>query len=72
MAHTELLSGVRLRHLSTYTTSAVHRGLLRLVHGCPVIVAQVTEHWLHKPGVLGSIPSDCWPFHFPLFLPQNI
>ena len=23
--------------------------------------------WLHKPGVLGSTPSDCWPFHFPLF-----
>ena len=22
---------------------------------------------LHKPGVLGLIPGDCWPFHFPLF-----
>ena len=22
----------------------------------------------HKPGVLGSIPGDCRPFHFPLFL----
>ena len=21
----------------------------------------------HKPGVLGSIPGDCRPFHFPLF-----
>ena len=26
----------------------------------------------HKPGVLGLIPSDCRPFHFPLFSPQNI
>ena len=24
------------------------------------------EDWLHKPGVLGSIPGDCRPFHFPL------
>ena len=23
------------------------------------------EHWLYKPGVLGSIPSSCRPFHFP-------
>ena len=23
-------------------------------------------------GVLGSIPGDCWPFHFPLFSPHNI
>ena len=22
--------------------------------------------------VLGSIPGNCRPFHFPLFLPQNI
>ena len=21
------------------------------------------EHWLHKPGALGSIPGDCQPFH---------
>ena len=27
----------------------------------------VAEHWLHKPGVLGSIPGDCRAFHFPLF-----
>ena len=27
----------------------------------------VTEHWLHKPGVLGSIFCGCQPFHFPLF-----
>ena len=24
---------------------------------------------VHKPGVLGSIPGDCVPFHFALFLP---
>ena len=23
-------------------------------------------------GVLGSTPVDCWPFHFPLFLPHDI
>ena len=34
--------------------------------------SSVAEHWLHKPGVLGSIPSGCWPFHFPLFSPHNI
>ena len=34
--------------------------------------SSVAEHWLHKPGVvLGLIAGDCWPFHFPLFLPQN-
>ena len=31
----------------------------------------VAEHWLHKPGVLGSVPGDCRPFHFPLFWPQK-
>ena len=34
--------------------------------------SSVAEHWLHKPGVLGSIPSDCRPFHLPLFSPHNI
>ena len=24
--------------------------------------SSVAQHWLHKPGVLGSIPSNCWPF----------
>lgn len=32
----------------------------------------VAEHWLHKLGVLVSIPSDCQPFHLPLFLSQSI
>ena len=30
--------------------------------------SSVAEHWLHKPGVLGSKPA----FHFPLFSPLNI
>ena len=34
--------------------------------------SSVAEHWLHKPGVLGSIPGGCRPFHFPLFAPHNI
>ena len=34
--------------------------------------SSVVEHWLHKPGVLGSIPGGCRPFHFPLFPPHNI
>ena len=25
--------------------------------------SSVAEHWLHKPGVLGSIPGGCRPFH---------
>ena len=29
--------------------------------------SSVVEHWLHKPGVLGSIPSNCQSFHGPLF-----
>ena len=28
----------------------------------------MAEHWLHKPGVLDSIPGGCQSFHFPLFL----
>ena len=34
----------------------------------------VAEHWLvaQARGVLGSTPGSCWPFHFPLFLPQNV
>ena len=30
------------------------------------------EHWLHKPVVLSSIPSNCQPFHFHLipFIPM--
>ena len=27
----------------------------------------LAEHWLHKPGVLGSIPGDCRSFHFLYF-----
>ena len=42
------------------------------VGGCHVVIYSVAEHWLHKPGVLGSIPSDCQPFHFLSILPHNI
>ena len=31
--------------------------------------SSVAEHWLNKPGVLGSTPGNCWLFHF---LPHNI
>ena len=34
--------------------------------------SSVVDHWLHKSGVLGSIPRSCQPFCFPLFSPQNI
>ena len=34
--------------------------------------SSVAEHWLHKPGILGSIPGGYQPFHFPLFSPDNI
>ena len=26
--------------------------------------SSVEEHWLHKPGALGSLPVDCQLFHF--------
>ena len=34
--------------------------------GGPESKARASVH-----GVLGSIPGDCRPFHFPLFLPQK-
>ena len=34
--------------------------------------SSVAEDWRLKPDVLGTFPGDCWPFHFPLFLPHNI
>ena len=51
-AHAEWLLGVRLRHFST--TCAVH------IEDCEgwwlsSCHRSVAEHWLHKPGVLGSI-----------------
>ena len=54
MAHTEWLLGVQLRHFST--TCAVH------IEDCggwwlSSCHSSVAEHWLHKPGVLGSIPG---------------
>ena len=66
MAHAKWLPGVQLRHLIN-TTCAVQIedcGSGGCLHGCHNSVA---EHWLHKPGVLGSIPGDYRPFHLPLF-----
>ena len=34
--------------------------------------SSVPEHWQFKPGVLGLIPSNRWPFHFPLFSSHDI
>ena len=66
-AHTEWLPGVRLRHFST--VCAVYRDSEGWwLSSCR---SSVTEHWLHKPGVMGLIPGGCRPFHFPLFLPQE-
>ena len=33
--------------------------------------SSVAEHFRLKPGVLGSTPAGCRPFHFSLFLPHN-
>ena len=55
MAHAEWLPSVQLRHLVPpvqYIQGVVGAG------GCLVVVAQ----WQLKPGVLGSIPSDCQLF----------
>ena len=60
---------LQLRHFSP--TCAVHIEDCGgwWLSGCR---SSVAEHWLHKPGVLGSIPGGCRPFHFPLFSPHNI
>ena len=60
------LLGIGLRHFSTTCTYVVH---IVGADGCPVLVAQGFTGSVHKPGVLGSIPGDCGPFHFTLFLP---
>ena len=36
----------------------------RWLSGCR---SSVAEHWPHKPGILGLISDDWWPFQFPLF-----
>ena len=58
-AHAEWLPGVQLRHFSP--TCAVHIEDCGgwWLSGCR---SSVAEHWLHKPGVLSSIPGDCRPF----------
>ena len=67
MVH-EWLTGVQLRHFRT--TCAVHIENCEgwWLSGC---CGSVAEHCLHKPGVLGSIPGNCRPFHFALFSHQN-
>ena len=65
----ELRQVLQLRHFSP--TCAVHIEDCGgwWLSGCR---SSVAEHWPHKPGVLGSIPGGCRPFHFPLFSPHNI
>ena len=56
---------IQLRDFSTSCAYLVH---IVGADGCPVVVVQWLSGSVHKPGVLGSILSDCVPFHFPLFL----
>ena len=35
----------------------------RQTQACAASTLPLTKHSLHKVGVLGSIPGDCWPFH---------
>ena len=67
-AHTEWLPGVRLRHFSTICAVYIEGCEGWWLSGCH---SSVAKHWLHKPGVLGSIPGGCQPFHFPLLMPQK-
>ena len=62
MAHSVCLPGVRLRLPSV----CIYKGWW--LSSCR---SSVAEHWQLKPGVLVLIPSDCQPFHFPLFSPQK-
>ena len=68
-SQSQWLPGVQLRHFSP--TCAVHIEDCEgwWLSGCR---SSVAEHWLYKPGVLGLIPGDCRPFHFPLSSPHNI
>ena len=69
LAHTEWLPGVRLRHFSPTCTVHVEDCESCWLSGC---CSSVAEHWLHKPGVLGSIPGHCRPFTFLYFCLKNI
>ena len=66
--HTEWLPGVRLRHFSPTCAVRIEDCEGWWLSSCR---SSVAEHWLNKPGVLGSIPCGCRPFHFPLFSPQE-
>ena len=63
------VSGVRLRHFSTTCAVQIEDCEGWWLSGC---CGSVAEHWLHKPGVLGSISGDCKPFHFPLFCLDHV
>ena len=54
-------------HFSTTIAVYIEDCEGRWLSGCH---SSVAEYWQHKPGVLGSIPGDFRPFHFPLFLSQ--
>ena len=61
-----MLSGFLSLNAAEYsTTCAVHIGGCEgwWLSGCS---SSVTDHWLHKPGVLGLIPGGCRTFHFSL------
>ena len=64
--HTEWLPGVQLKHFSLTCAVLIEDCEGWWLSGCH---SSVVEHWLHKPGVLGSTPNDCRSFHFPS---QNI
>ena len=74
LSHAEWLPGVRLRHFST--TCAVY------IEDCEGWWlsggrSSVVEHWLHKPGVLGLIPSaanllTCLYIHLVPYCPKQV
>ena len=59
-------SGCHVCDRASSKTCAVHTEDCECwwLFGC---CSSVSEYWLHKPGVLGSIPGGCRPFYFPLF-----
>ena len=63
MAHTEWLPGVWLRHFCTTLAVYIEDCEGWWLSSCH---SSVAEYWLHKPGLLGWIPGNCHPFHFPL------
>ena len=56
----EWLLGVQLRHFSLSPLQYIWR---IMGSGGSLVI----EHCLHNPGVLGSIPGSCRPFHYLYF-----